>query len=156
MSKPLEYLCQIDSGVIPTIDTQWTITSPGLIVWNPEINPSTELISLIDGGLAQNTPYIIGADGFQWTWSISDVGIITITSSTTPLAGGTITAGLTESATVEWVFIVGLDGQLYITSDNILENKYYYPAIQISFVTSDASDKFELYAIKPNTTRHRR
>ena len=156
MSKPLEYLCQIDSGVIPIIDTQWTITDSNLVNWNLEINPATQLVSVIDGGLTLNTPYILGGDGSIWSWSVTTLGVLSVTSSTTPLTENDLVSGLTESATVTWVFVVGLDGQLRITSERILENKYYYPAIYISFTADAATNKFELYAIKPNTTRHRR
>ena len=156
MSKPKEYLCQIDSGVVPTVDTAWNVVDSNLVSWNPEINPTTHIVSVINGGAALNTPYILGVTGLRWTWSVTTAGVLSVVSSSTPITSSDLISGLTESATVTWMFIVGLDGQLRITNENPLVNKYYYPAITISFTTSSVTDKLELHDIKPNTTRHRR
>lgn len=155
MSRPLEYICQIDSSVIPTIDTGWSVTDPNLIHWGVTVS-TTGVLTVTSGVFDLNTPYVMGMDGTQSLWDVSIAGVLLVITSSTPLTSADLIAALDDSNSITWLFAMGLDGQLRVTTETPLENKYYYPAIVVSFAASASSDQFELHAIKPNTTRHRR
>jgi hypothetical protein len=155
MNKPSEYLCQIDSGVVPIINTTWALRAPNTTYWNPSVN-TVGIISVIDTNTAANTYPIAGMDGIQWDPTISNAGIVTITSSINPVLSSTNVPALLDSNARTWLLMTRLDGQLVITDENPFENKYYYPAIIISFIVGAETDTLELHAVKPNTIRHRR
>lgn len=154
VSKPLEYICQIDSDNFPLVDTTWSITD-GVADWFPLVS-TAGVLSVSSGGTALNTPYAASMNGLRWLWFITSGGIISVVSTAFPLTTSDSVGALVDADGVTWLLIVGLDEQLYLTTETPLENKFYYPSILISFTTSDADDIFELHAIKPNTTRHRR
>lgn len=155
MSKPIEYICQIDSGLLPIVDTSWSITDDSFINWFPQIN-TTGIISNISGGTILNTPYIMGMNGLRWTWLVSTIGVLSIVSSTFEFSSANSVSALIDADAVIWLLVVGLDGQLRVTTEVPLENKQYYPAITIVYEADAADNKFELHAIKPNTSLHRR
>ena len=155
MNKPVELLCQIDSGIIPTFDIEWTITSPNATVWGATID-TNGIVTLTSGVAVLNTPSVLSMSGYSSTLTISNGGIITTTGPSALLTAADLVAALADSNSTTWVFVQRLDDQLSITSDFSLENKFYYPAIIISFEVTQSNDVFHLYAIKPNTTRHRR
>ncbi len=155
MSKPIEYLSQIDSGVLPLVDTTWSVEDSSFISWFPQIDVNG-IISNVSGGTALNTPYILGSNGLRWTWLVSTAGVLSIVSSSFVFSAADSASALISVDDVVWLLIVGLDGQLRVTTESPLENKQYYPAITIVYEVDDADNKFELHAIKPNTTMHRR
>lgn len=155
MSKPLEYLCQIDSGVIPIVDTTWSVEDSSFTSWFPQVD-ANGIVSNVSGGVALNTPYIMGANGLQWTWLVTTGGVLSVVSSTFPLTTSDSVSALIDVNDVIWLLSVGLDGQVRVSTETPLENKQYYPAVIVSFESNSASDMFELHHIKPNTTLHRR
>ena len=155
MSKPIEYLCQIDSGNVPGTDTTWSITSPDTTEWGMTVS-TAGIITITSGVTVIGDPVVLAMNGSASTFSIADTGIVSIVSSSTLLTGSDSVAALADSNSVTWMFVHGLDGVLSLTSETPLENKFYYPAIVISFEVADNLDQFELHAIKPNTSMHRR
>ena len=154
-NKPTEYLCQIDSGRLPTVVTTWTITSPNTSVWSLSIDTSG-IITITDGAVAATTPFAMGMDGVNWTFTISNGGIITLTRSGSQLTEAHTVAGLVDSLALTWLYVVSLNDQVLITTENPLENLYYYPAIIIMYDPINDTGVFELHAVKPNTIMHRR
>ena len=157
MSKPIEYLCQIDSGVIPPIGETTAVRSPDLIYWNTSISTSG-VISVVNTNIAGNAYYIMGMNGKAWDLGISNAGVMNFTSTGTYLtsASNDIVATLTDSNNIVWHLMVNLDNQLVISTETPLENKYYYPSVTVVYTASSRTDTFELYAVKPNTSMHRR
>lgn len=155
MSKPQEYLCQIDSGVFPVVTTSWSVESPNNMDWTPTVS-TAGILSFADTDPNENTPHIAGMNGYQYGISISNAGIVSIDDGGLPLSSSDEVAALVDSSSVTWLLMVNLNFQLVLTTENPLENKYYYPAVTISFTTSEPDDTFELYDVKPNTSMHRR
>jgi hypothetical protein len=113
-------------------------------------------MSVVDTDIPNPTHFVFGMNGEQWQLTISNPGVLSFNDTGTPLAASDTIVVLVDSNSVTWLLAVNLDGQLVLTTETPLENKYYYPAIVVSFETGAANDKFELHAVKPNTTRHRR
>lgn len=155
MNKPIEYLCQIDSGVLPIVDTTWSVEDSSFISWFPQVD-TDGIISNVSGGTALNTPYIMGANGLRWLWFVSTGGLLSLVSTSFEFSSTDSVSALIDINDTIWLLVVGLDGQLRVTTETPLENKQYYPSITVVYETDDASNMFELHAIKPNTTMHRR
>jgi hypothetical protein len=156
MNKPIEYLCQIDSGVFPSTDSEWDMVSPDLTVWRLTISTAGVLTVTSGGAAATSTPFVLAMNGSVSLLTISNAGVLTIASSSTLLTSSDSVAALIDSNTVSWLFLHLLDGQLLVSTETPLENLYYYPAIMITFETSAPTDVFELHAVKPNISKHRR
>lgn len=155
MNKPIEYLCQIDSGVLPLVDTTWSVEDSSFISWFPQVD-TDGIISNVSGGTALNTPYIMGANGLRWLWFVSTGGVLSLVATSFEFSSTDSVSALIDINDTIWLLAVGLDGQLRVTTETPLENKQYYPAITVVYEADDASNMFELHAIKPNTTLHRR
>ena len=114
------------------------------------------MITVTSGAAATNGIFVTAMDGTYWTITISNAGIVTITSTGVLLTPADIVGGLVDSNSITWLLVVDFYGFLTITTETLFENKQYYPAIMIVFTTSVGTEQFELHAVKPNTVLHRR
>lgn len=152
--KPTEFICQIDGGVSPTVDTAWTVSSPDTTVWLPSVT-TAGILSFASGGVALNTPDVPGVDGSGWDLTISNGGVLTVTQGGF-LSSSDSMAAVNDSNSITWSLFVGEDNQVRVTTDSILDNVFYYPAIVITFIPSATTDVFDLYSIKPDMKIRRR
>lgn len=157
MSKPVEYLCQIDSEEVPPAGLTTAVLAPNGIYWNVSVS-TAGVLTVVDTNYGGNTFYIMGMNGTAWELTISNAGVLSFNSTATYLtsASSDTVASLIDSNSVVWYLMVNLEDQLIISTETPLDNKYYYPAITIVYTASASTDTFELYAVKANTSMHRR
>ena len=149
-----EYVRMIDGGSLPSVSTNWTLTSPNLTVWSPSIT-TAGVVSFTDGAVAGDSVILVGLDGLAWTPTIDNSGIVSVASGT-ELTSAQTAASLVDSGSVQWYFYVDLDGLVTISTVFAYPSLFRYPSVTVRWTPASASDTFILYSLRASITVRRK
>jgi len=149
-----EYIRMIDGGGLPTVSTNWTLTSPNLTVWEPSISTGG-VVTFTDGAVAADSAVLVGLDGLAWTPTIDNNGIISVTSGT-ELTSAQIAASLVDADSVQWYFYVDLSGLVTISTTFAYPSLFRYPSVVVRWTPDSATDTFILYSLRASMTVRRK
>lgn len=149
-----EYIAKFDSDNNPSVSSTFTFTSPDATVYIGSIT-TAGVVSWTSGATHGGGAIFVGLDGSQWSPSIANTGIITLTNIG-DLDYLAVVATLVDSNSVVWIFYVDDDGQAKATTGDILPSELRYPAFRFSFTPTAATDFCFLYSVRLNLSERRR
>lgn len=152
---PAEYITHFDSGNIPSVSSDWTLTAPNASVWDPSITTSG-VISFTDGAtVGADTVTVLGIDGTKWDPTISNGGVITLTTGST-IGSSDVIASIVDSNSISWFLYVDDSNQVQVTTAAVLPGLLRYPALVFTYAPAASTDVMYLHSTRLNVTIKRK
>lgn len=110
---------------------------------------------MTDGVVAGDSVVVLGIDGTKWTPSISNGGVVTVTSGSTIGSSDTI-ATIVDANAVAWFLYVDDSNQVQATTASVLPGLLRYPALVFTYTPAASTDVLYLHSARLNVTIKRK